>query len=63
MIKLSMILVLKSTFFFILLIILNACNTITGTVEGAGIGIINDVKAIHHYTTCVFTDVQCGDLK
>ena len=24
---------------------------------------INDVKAIHHYTTCVFTDVQCGDLK
>ena len=54
---------LKITFFVIILIILNACNTVTGTVEGTAIGIVNDVKTIHHYTTCVFTDVQCGDLQ
>ena len=53
---------LKITFCVILLIILNACNTVTGTVEGTGVGIINDIKTIHHYTTCVFTNVQCGDL-
>ena len=45
-----------------LLIFLNACNTVTGTVEGTGIGIIKDVKTIHHYSTCIFTDTQCGDL-
>jgi hypothetical protein len=44
------------------LTILNACNTVTGTVEGTGRGIIKDVKTIHHYSTCIFTDAQCGDL-
>ena len=43
-------------------IFFNACNTITGTVEGTGRGIIKDVKTIHHYSTCIFTDTQCGDL-
>lgn len=47
---------------FISLIFLNACNTVTGTVEGTGRGIIKDVKTIHHYGTCLFTDTQCGDL-
>jgi hypothetical protein len=45
-----------------LLIFLNACNTVTGTVEGTGRGIIKDVKTFHHYSTCIFTDTQCGDL-
>ena len=47
---------------FVLLIFLNACNTVTGTVEGTGRGIIKDVKTFHHYSTCIFTDTQCGDL-
>ena len=47
---------------FTLLILLNACNTITGTVEGTALGVIKDVKTIHHYSTCIFTDTQCGDL-
>ena len=44
------------------LILLNSCNTITGTVEGTGNGIVRDVKTIYHYSTCIFTDTQCGDL-
>ena len=48
--------------FFTLLIFLNACNTITGTVEGTAIGVVKDVKTFHHYSTCIFTDAQCGDL-
>ena len=47
---------------FTLLILLNACNTITGTVEGTALGIVKDVKTIHHYSTCIFTDTECGDL-
>ena len=34
----------------------------TGTVEGTVIGVIKDVKTTHHYTTCIFTKVQCGDI-
>ena len=41
---------------------LSNCNTVTGTIEGTAIGIAKDVKTTYHYTTCVFTDVQCGDL-
>ena len=47
---------------FTLLILLNACNTITGTIEGTTRGVVRDVRTIHHYTTCIFTDTQCGDL-
>ena len=53
---------LKISSLFVLLIFLNACNTVTGTVEGTGRGIIKDVKTFHHYSTCIFTDTQCGDL-
>ena len=52
----------KLTFFFILLITLQSCNTVTGTIEGTAIGVAKDVKTTYHYTTCVFTKVQCGDL-
>ena len=45
-----------------LLVLLNSCNTVTGTVEGTTRGVVKDVKTIHHYTTCVFTKTQCGDL-
>ena len=50
--------------FLILLIFifLSNCNTVTGTIEGTAIGVAKDVKTTYHYTTCVFTDVQCGDL-
>jgi|MDSV01.1.fsa_nt_gb hypothetical protein len=53
---------LTIVFIFTSLILLNACNTITGTVEGTGNGIIKDVKTMYHYSTCIFTDTQCGDL-
>ena len=43
-------------------ILLNACNTVTGTVEGTALGVVKDVKTIHHYSTCIFTDTECGDL-
>ena len=46
-------------FFFL---ILTGCNTVTGTVEGTALGVVKDVKTTYHYTTCVFTDVTCGDL-
>ena len=45
-----------------LLITLNQCNTVTGSVEGTALGVIKDVKTTYHYSTCVFTKVQCGDL-
>ena len=50
--------------FLILLtfVLLSNCNTVTGTIEGTAIGIAKDVKTTYHYTTCIFTDVQCGDL-
>ena len=43
-------------------VLLSNCNTVTGTIEGTAIGIAKDVKTTYHYTTCIFTDVQCGDL-
>ena len=45
-----------------LLVTLNQCNTVTGTVEGTALGVVKDVKTIGHYSTCVFTDTECGDL-
>ncbi len=39
-----------------------SCNTVTGTAEGLSRGLINDAKTIHHYSTCMFTKKQCGDL-
>ena len=53
--------------FFLIVIIsfflsVTGCNTVTGTIEGGALGVIKDIKTTHHYTTCVFTDTQCGDL-
>ena len=47
---------------FSVLPLLTSCNTVTGTVEGTARGIYKDVKTVHHYSTCIFTRVQCGDL-
>jgi hypothetical protein len=57
-----MIRIYKIVSILITLMTLSACNTVTGTVEGTTRGVINDVKTITHYGTCVFTNVQCGDL-
>ena len=45
-----------------LFVIVSGCNTVTGTIEGGALGVVKDIKTTHHYTTCVFTDTQCGDL-
>tara|TARA_B100002052_G_C15409844_1_gene387906 strand:+ start:73 stop:249 length:177 start_codon:yes stop_codon:yes gene_type:complete len=52
----------KFTLYFFLLLALNQCNTVTGTVEGTALGVVKDVKTIHHYSTCIFTNTECGDL-
>ena len=44
------------------LFILNGCNTVTGSIEGTAMGVAKDIKSTYHYTTCVFTKVQCGTL-
>jgi predicted small secreted protein len=46
-------------FFFLLLA---NCNTVTGSIEGTALGVAKDVKTTYHYSTCVFTKIQCGDL-
>ena len=48
--------------YLVSLLFLSSCNTVTGTVEGTALGIYKDVKRVHHYSTCIFTKVQCGDL-
>ena len=53
--------------FFLIVIIsiflsVSGRNTVTGTIEGGALGVIKDIKTTHHYTPCVFTDTQCGDL-
>ena len=53
---------IRKTYLIISLILLTNCNTVTGTVEGTAIGVYKDIKTFHHYSTCVFTKVQCGDL-
>ena len=52
----------KIIFFLFLLSFLNQCNTVTGSLEGTALGVVKDVKTIHHYSTCVFTDTECGVL-
>ena len=49
-------------FLMFALLFLTNCNTVTGTVEGTVRGIAKDVKTTHHYTTCIFTKTQCGNL-
>ena len=37
------------------------CEELSGFL-GCKTKLAKDVKTTHHYTTCVFTSVQCGDL-
>ena len=53
---------MKNFFFLFIFILLSHCNTVTGSVEGTARGVYKDIKTIHHYSTCVFTKTQCGDL-
>ena len=46
----------------LILFLISGCNTVTGTVEGTARGIYKDAKTFHHYSTCIFTRTQCGDL-
>ena len=48
--------------FLLSFILLTSCNTVTGSIEGTALGIVKDVKTTYHYSTCVFTKEQCGDL-
>ena len=52
----------KNIFIFFIFLSVTNCNTLSGTVEGTARGIKRDVQATHHYTTCIFTKTQCGDL-
>jgi len=54
--------IIKINFFIIVLLVLSNCNTVTGTVEGTVRGVYKDIKTTHHYSTCIFTKTQCGDL-
>ena len=53
---------LRRIILFVFLTILSNCNTVTGTVEGTVRGVAKDIKTTHHYTTCIFTKTQCGEL-
>ena len=53
---------LKKFLLIFFLITLSNCNTVTGTVEGTVRGVAKDIKTTHHYSTCIFTKTQCGDL-
>jgi predicted small secreted protein len=54
--------ILRSLLKIILILTLNGCNTVTGSIEGTAMGVAKDIKTTYHYSTCVFTKVQCGDL-
>ena len=45
-----------------ILFITTSCNTVTGSIEGTALGVAKDVKTTYHYSTCIFTKIQCGDL-
>ena len=46
----------------IILLITTGCNTVTGSIEGTALGVVKYVKTTYHYSTCIFTKTQCGDL-
>ena len=60
--KLSVKKVLKRYLILFIFFLLSGCNTVTGSIEGTALGVVKDVKTTYHYSTCVFTKVQCGDL-
>ena len=53
---------IKRYFFLLIFLSLTGCNTVTGSIEGKALGVVKDVKTTYHYSTCVFSKVQCGDL-
>ena len=53
---------LRNYLILIYFFFLTNCNTVTGSIEGTALGVVKDIKTTHHYTTCVFTKTQCGDL-
>ena len=53
---------IKKHLIILIFIFLNACNTVTGSIEGTALGVAKDIKTTYHYSTCVFTKIQCGDL-
>jgi hypothetical protein len=60
--KLSVKKVLKRYSILLIFILFSGCNTVTGSIEGTALGVVKDVKTTYHYSTCIFTKVQCGDL-
>ena len=48
--------------YLIIILFLSGYNTVTGSIEGTALGVIKDFKTTYHYSTCVFTKTQCGDL-
>ena len=60
--KLSVKKVLKRYLILFIFFLLSGCNTVTGSIEGTALGVVKDVKTTYHYSTCIFTKIQCGDL-
>jgi len=54
--------IFRSLLIISILIALTGCNTVTGSIEGTALGVAKDVKTTYHYSTCIFTKTQCGDL-
>ena len=52
----------KKYLFLFIILITSGCNTVTGSIEGTALGVVKDVKTTYHYSTCIFTKVQCGNL-
>ena len=53
---------LRNYLIIIYFFFLTNCNTVTGSIEGTALGVVKDVKATYHYSTCVFTKATCGEL-
>ena len=53
---------IKKNLIIFIFFLFSGCNTVTGSIEGTALGVVKDVKTTYHYSTCVFTKVQCGDL-
>jgi len=54
--------VIKKYLILLIFIFFSSCNTVTGSIEGTALGVVKDVKTTYHYSTCIFTKAQCGDL-
>jgi hypothetical protein len=54
--------IFKRLLVIFIIIPLTGCNTVTGSIEGTALGVVKDVKTTYHYSTCIFTKTQCGDL-